>query len=115
MIWLWVGFIAFVLLLLALDLGVFNRQAHVISVKEALAWSAMWITLGLAFAIFVYHGYEGHWLGLGVGIKMLIAPWLKALVGKHFNLYLLGLVFVVLAAGIAASLLLGRRKDSAER
>ncbi len=68
MIWLWVGFIAFVLLLLTLDLGVFHRQAHVVSVKEALAWSAVWITLGLAFAVFVYHGYEGQWLGLGVGI-----------------------------------------------
>ena len=65
MIWIWVGFIGFVLLMLALDLGVFHREAHVVSVKEAVAWSAVWIALGLTFAVFVYFGYEGKWLGLG--------------------------------------------------
>jgi len=68
MIWLYAGFIAFVLLMLTLDLGVFHRKAHVVSVKEALAWSAVWITLGLSFAVFVYYGYQGQWLGLGVGV-----------------------------------------------
>ena len=68
MIWLYAGFIAFVLLMLTLDLGVFHRKAHVVSVKEALGWSAVWITLGLSFAVFVYYGYEGQWLGLGVGV-----------------------------------------------
>ena len=65
MIWLWAGFIVFVLLMLALDLGVFHRKAHVVTVKEALVWSAVWVTLGLTFAVFVYHGYEAQWLGLG--------------------------------------------------
>ena len=65
MIWIWVGFIGFVLLMLALDLGVFHREAHVVSVKEAVAWSAVWIALGVTFAVFVYFGYEGKWLGLG--------------------------------------------------
>ncbi len=68
MIWLWAGFIVFVLLLLGLDLGVFHRKAHVVSVREALGWSAVWISLGLAFAVFVYYGYEGQWVGLGVGV-----------------------------------------------
>ncbi len=68
MIWLWVGFIVFVLLMLALDLGVFHRHAHVITVKEALIWSAVWITLGLSFSVFVYYAYESHWLGLGNSI-----------------------------------------------
>ena len=68
MIWLYAGFIAFVLLMLTLDLGVFHRKAHVVSVKEALAWSAVWITLGLTFSVFVYFGYEGQWFGLGVGV-----------------------------------------------
>ncbi len=66
MIWIWIGFIAFVLLMLALDLGVFNRKAHVVSVKEALGWSAVWITMGLTFSVFVYFAYERHWLGLGL-------------------------------------------------
>lgn len=65
MIWIWIGFIAFVLAMLALDLGVFHRSAHVVKMKEALGWSAVWITLGLLFSIFVYFGYENHWLGLG--------------------------------------------------
>ncbi len=65
MIWLWAGFIALVVLLLTLDLGVFHRKARVESVKEALAWSALWISLGLTFSVFVYFAYEGRWLGLG--------------------------------------------------
>ena len=68
MILLWAGFIGFVLLMLALDLGVFHRHAHVIRVKEALVWSALWVTLGLAFTVFVYHGYESRWLGLGTAV-----------------------------------------------
>jgi len=68
MIWLWAGFIGFVLLMLTLDLGLFHRKAHVVTVKEALAWSAVWVTLGLAFAVFVYHGYEGQWLALGTAV-----------------------------------------------
>ena len=62
MIWIWLGFVVFVLLMLALDLGVFHRKAHVVSMKEALTWSAVWITLGLSFSVFVYFGYENHWL-----------------------------------------------------
>jgi tellurite resistance protein TerC len=68
MLWIWLGFILFVLLLLALDLGVFHRTAHVVTVKEALGWSALWITLGVGFSVFVYFGYENHWLGLGSAI-----------------------------------------------
>lgn len=63
--WLYMGFVALILALLALDLGVFHRKAHVVSVREALGWSALWISLGLAFSVFVYFGYEYHWLGLG--------------------------------------------------
>ena len=66
MIWMYAGFIALVLILLALDLGVFHRTAHVVSVREALGWSAFWIALGLAFGVFIYFGYERHWLGLGL-------------------------------------------------
>jgi tellurite resistance protein TerC len=65
MLLIWAGFVTFVLLLLALDLGVFHRKAHVVSVKEALGWSVVWVALALAFSVFVYHGYEHHWMGLG--------------------------------------------------
>lgn len=50
----WIGFNAFVLAMLLLDLLVFNRKAHVVKMREALAWSAFWITLSLAFNYFVY-------------------------------------------------------------
>jgi tellurite resistance protein TerC len=62
---IWLGFICFVLAMLALDLGVFHRRSHVVGIREAFAWSAVWIAIGLSFSIFVYHGYENHWLGLG--------------------------------------------------
>lgn len=65
MIWVWVAFIAFVLMILALDLGVFHRKAHVVTVKEAVAWSAVWLALGSTFAVFVYFAYDGQWFGLG--------------------------------------------------
>ena len=50
-VWWWVGFNALVLGLLALDLGVFHRESKAVSVKEALAWSAVWITLAIAFGV----------------------------------------------------------------
>ena len=48
-IWLWVGFNLFVLALLALDLGVFHRKAHAVSVREATIWSVVWISLSMLF------------------------------------------------------------------
>jgi tellurite resistance protein TerC len=53
-IWAWVGFNLFVLAMLALDLGVFHRKAHVVSLKEAAAWSVVWIALALVFNIGIY-------------------------------------------------------------
>lgn len=47
--WAWIGFHLLVFLMLALDLGVFNRKAHTPSFKEAGAWSAVWIGLALLF------------------------------------------------------------------
>ena len=49
-IWFWVGFIAFVLAMLALDLGVFQRKAHEVRPREAGIWVAVWVALALAFA-----------------------------------------------------------------
>ena len=66
MLLIWIGFILLILALLALDLGLLNRKPHVIGVTEALGWSALWISLGLLFAVFVYFAYEDHWMGLGL-------------------------------------------------
>src|SRR6185436_6052707 len=59
-IWFWVGFIGFVLAMLALDLGVFNRQAHEVKPKEAALWTAVWVTLAFAFAGGLFSLYGGH-------------------------------------------------------
>lgn len=62
-IWFWVGFNAFVLLLLALDLGVFHRRAHVVKLREAAAWSAVWVSVALLFNLGIYL-YAGPQAGL---------------------------------------------------
>lgn len=53
-IYVWAGFIAFVILLLAIDLGVFHRKSHEVKIKEALIWSAIWISLAFIFTYGVY-------------------------------------------------------------
>mgnify|MGYP001366470596 CR=1 FL=1 len=52
--WLWAGFTVFVLLLLTLDLGIFHRRPHAISVREAALWTAGWVSLAAVFNIGVY-------------------------------------------------------------
>jgi tellurite resistance protein TerC len=63
-LWVWFAFIGSVLLMLALDLGVFHRKAHVVSVKESATWSAVWVALGLAFGGLVY-----AWMGPQKGLE----------------------------------------------
>jgi tellurite resistance protein TerC len=53
-IWLWVGFNLFVLAMLALDLGVFHRESHEVSVKEATIWSVVWISLAMVFNTIIF-------------------------------------------------------------
>ncbi|AKU92785.1 TerC family protein [Vulgatibacter incomptus] len=60
---LWLGFIALVLVLLALDLGVFHRRPHEVSNKEAAVWTAIWISLAGAFNAFVFWDL-GHQAGI---------------------------------------------------
>jgi tellurite resistance protein TerC len=54
---LWVGFTIFVVALLALDLGVFHRRAHVVRYREALGWSLFWVSLALGFNLLVYRWF----------------------------------------------------------
>ena len=66
--WVWGGFIAIVLGLLALDLGVLNRNPHDVKPKEALKWTAFWVSLALMFNVFIFFGYQNNWLDLGVEV-----------------------------------------------
>jgi len=52
---LWVSFNVFVLAMLVLDLGVFHRKAHVVTVREALGWTTVWITLAMIFNLLIYY------------------------------------------------------------
>ncbi len=61
--WLWVGFNIFILFMLALDLGVFHRKTHAVTLKESLAWTAVWVALALAFNVGVWH-FAGPQKGL---------------------------------------------------
>jgi tellurite resistance protein TerC len=63
-IWLWLLFTAFVLVVLALDLGIFHRDDHTISVKEALIWSGVWTLLALVFNLGVW-----LWSGPQAGLE----------------------------------------------
>ena len=52
--WMWIGFNVVIVVLLFLDLKVFHRRSHVISVKESLLWTAFWIGLSLLFNLGIY-------------------------------------------------------------
>jgi tellurite resistance protein TerC len=58
--WLWIGFSVFILTMLSLDLGLFNRKSHTITYREAWIWSAVWISLAMMFAgvVFAYYGSD---------------------------------------------------------
>lgn len=53
-LWIWIVFNLFVFAMLALDLGVFHRKSHVVGTKEALGWSAVWISMALLFNVGLY-------------------------------------------------------------
>ena len=60
---LWIGFSVFILFMLSLDLGLFNRRAHAIKYREAAIWSAVWVGLASIFAGIVFY-YQGSARGL---------------------------------------------------
>ena len=72
--WFYAGFTGFVLLLLALDLGVFHRHAHVVSFRESVAWSVVWVLTALAFnyGFYLYASSRfGPELGQQIGLEFL--------------------------------------------
>jgi tellurite resistance protein TerC len=66
--WAWAGFFAFIAVMLALDLGVFQRESHEVKMREALVWCGVWLTLALVFNGLVY-----HWRGTELGNQFLAA------------------------------------------
>ncbi|MEZ4964109.1 MAG: TerC family protein [Saprospiraceae bacterium] len=83
----WISFIALVMALMAIDLGVFNQRAHVPSAKEAILSTIGWVLLAMGFNLFIYFAYENQWLGLGTYTHEPMGGRVAAL--KFFTGYLL--------------------------
>lgn len=67
----YLGFFALVLVFLALDLGVFHREAHVVGMREAVGWTVVWIAAALLFNAAIFVLYEQHWMDLGLNVPQL--------------------------------------------
>ena len=81
------GFVAFVVALLLLDLLVFNKRAHAYTVREALAWSACWVALALAFNVVLY-----VWLGRKPAVEFLTGYLIEEALSVD-NLFVFLLIF----------------------
>ena len=86
-IWAWGGFLLFVIALLALDLGLFQRKNHIIGIRESLFWTGFWIFLALLFNLGIY------WVkGPQVGLEFLTGYLLEKSLSLD-NLFVFILVF----------------------
>ncbi len=86
-LFVWSSFILLVILFLALDLGIFHKKDHVISISEAIGWTIFWILVALIFNFFIYFFYEHNWLGVGEEIGQPLSGKNAAL--KFFTGYIL--------------------------
>lgn len=59
---IWIAFGILILGLLALDLGVFNKKAHIPSTKEAFGWTMVWVSFSLLFSVFIFFAFENNWV-----------------------------------------------------
>ena len=91
----WIAFNAFVLAMLALDLGVFHRKAHAVSLREAGTWSAVWIALALAFGAGLWQ-FEGKKPALQYLTGYLIEKSLSV-----DNIFVIALIFTYFAVPAA--------------
>ena len=94
-LWLWLGFTGFVLAMLALDLGVVNRTAHVVSYREAALWSGVWIGLALAFNVVLY-----LWRGPDVALQFFTGYVIEKALSVD-NIFIVVLIFSTFAVPAA--------------
>jgi len=85
--WAWLGFFVFIALMLALDLGVYQRQPHEVKMKEALIWCGVWFALALSFNGLVY-----RWRGAELG-EQFLAAYLVELCLSVDNVFIFILIF----------------------
>ena len=91
--WAWAGFFAFIAVMLALDLGVIQRDSHEVKMKEALVWCGVWFALALAFNGLVY-----HWRGAELGNQFL-AAYLVELCLSVDNVFIFIVIFAYFKVG----------------
>lgn len=113
-LWFWAGFIVIVVTILALDLGVFNRKAHRVSVQEATIWSIVWISLALLFnaAIYQFKGadkalefFAGYLLEYSLSVDnifvfVLIFTYFKVLPAYQHRVLFWGILTAVILRGV---------------
>ncbi len=85
--WHWAGFIVCVLIFLALDLGVFHRSAHVVKFREAFAWTTVWFTVAMLFALAL-----NHWKSRD-DAEMFVTGYLLELSLSMDNVFVIALIF----------------------
>jgi tellurite resistance protein TerC len=90
-LWAWAAFLAFVAAMLVLDLFVLHRRAHEMSLREAGAWSAVWIVIGLGFG-----GLVWAWAGIG-GAQAYLAGYLIEKSLSADNIFVFAAIFSALA------------------
>lgn len=86
-LWAWIGFFVFITAMLALDLGVFQRDAHEVKMKEALVWCGVWFTLAMVFNAIIW-----YWRGSELG-QQFLASYLIELCLSVDNVFVFILVF----------------------
>ncbi len=87
----WTAFIGAVLVFLALDLGVFHRSAHVVKVKEALAWTILWFCMAMVFAFFIAPYMAGQWTADDT--KVFITGYIVELSLSMDNVFVIAVIF----------------------
>lgn len=94
---LWIAFFILIILLLTLDLGLFNRTPHKVSTREALFWTGLWIVLSLLFGIVVYLAYDRGWQPSSLSGQQAVLKYLTGyLVEKSLsmdNIFVIALIF----------------------
>jgi tellurite resistance protein TerC len=86
-LWHWIGFIACVLVFLALDLGVFHRKAHIVRFREALAWTMVWCSLALVFSFALR-----YWRGPKESLEFLTGYLIELSLSMD-NVFVIALIF----------------------
>jgi tellurite resistance protein TerC len=87
MFWFWVAFNLFVLAILAIDLGVFHRKAHTVTLREAGIWTGVWVTLALVFNIIIF-----FWRGPEVALQFLFGYLIEESLSVD-NVFVFALIF----------------------